>query len=758
MRSRFFVPLAAWAIMLPARAADVAVLENDVLRVEILGAPAPAIGRLVHKPSGREIVAAPKGVGLFSISLEKDGGGTESIESARAGESSFSTSGVGAVTLRCGKFPVPGIAVEITAALETNGPLTLWSARIENDSGRRIAAFRCPQVLAVPTIGDGADDVLVLPAMSGSLIENPSANWRDGQSVNLRYPGELAAQFLAYQDRAAGLYLAGMDPSAHPKSMVVMKQSGGIRLWHEVVPASDVRGAEGAAWRSPYPVALGVTSGTWCDTADQYKRWALKQPWCARRLADRPDIPAWWKAGPDVHVCEVRTYDARRTCTGSYYPRLLDHLRTFRDKIEGPVVAMLAGWENHRRWTAGDYFPIFDAENAGRVIGDMKREGFRPFFFLSGLYYTYRNEGRDGGEIPAAGQHAASYVIDGKTGGPKEYVLDESNPSGDWRRHSYQFCASAPETRRFFCELVDRSGEAGVDVLQMDQTTSGAADACAAAAHGHPPGPGLYQSLAFWDLLDAMRERGKRRSPDFILLHEEPHEQLIPHLDGFHVREYYEKRWYRGHPGAVGIPLFSYLYHEYAVGYGGDSASLGKENSRWNVRCHAMNMIAGRTPGGSIWSSHQNMYDAHPDQIAIIRNHCRLLRSRARDCLMLGEMLHPLELSAPDLDIGVGVRRGDKWVTEKLPTPAILTSSWRSPSGAIGHLFVNVAETRQPLRVTLDARNAPREKFYDAEILRPAAGKDFVPLWRRATLPGEFVADLAPSEALFVELRPADAR
>ena len=207
-----------------------------------------------------------------------------------------------------------------------------------------------------------------------------------------------------------------------------------------------------------------------------------------------------------------------------------------------------------------------------------------------------------------------------------------------------------------------------------------------------------------------MRKHGKSRSADFVLFHEEPHEQLIPHVDGFHVREYYEKRWYRGYPGAIGIPLFSYLYHEFAAGYGGDSAGLSKENSRWNVRCHAMNLVAGRTPGGSIWSSHQNMFDAHPDQIAMIRNHCRVLQTRAKDFLMLGTMLHPFELAVPQVAMGIPVQKDGKWVREDVPTPAILTSSWQSPDGRVGHLFVNIAEARQPLKVNLDTRNAPAQR------------------------------------------------
>ena len=186
-----------------------------------------------------------------------------------------------------------------------------------------------------------------------------------GQGVTLTYPGNLSAQFLAYQDRSAGVYLAGMDAAGYPMSLGVAKQADGFRCWHEFTAVADEENARAGLWQSPYPIAIGVTQGRWCDTADQYKRWALQQKWCAQTLAERRDIPAWWKEGPDVHVCEVRTYDNTRTCTGSYYPKLHDHLRTFREKIDGPVVAMLAGWENHRRWTGGDYFPVFDAKSNG---------------------------------------------------------------------------------------------------------------------------------------------------------------------------------------------------------------------------------------------------------------------------------------------------------------------------------------------------------------------------------------------------------
>jgi hypothetical protein len=173
---------------------------------------------------------------------------------------------------------------------------------------------------------------------------------------------------------------------------------------------------------------------------------------------------------------------------------------------------MLPGWENHRRWTAGAYFPIFDEARAKPVLKHLSDDGFRPFVYLSGLYDTYWNEGRDGGDVPGWEPHVGDFVIDAATGKPKTFVLDESSPKKDsiWRRHSYAFCPAAAGTRVFFRSVIDRLHAAGIDIVQMDQTTSGASDACACAAHGHPVGPGVYQSQAFRALLSDMRRYGSR--------------------------------------------------------------------------------------------------------------------------------------------------------------------------------------------------------------------------------------------------------
>ncbi len=727
-------------------------LENPALKLQIASSPAPWLSRLVHKASGTQLLGDAPGTDLFQITLAGDDGRTITVESSRAGRSTLTSEpihqGMKAV-MSWSKYPGLDLDVRATATCWENAPLVQWTIRIENDTSKRIVSVRFPLVAAASAIGDPQDDFLLLPALPGTMVKNPAAAWPARQSVTLTYPGNLSAQFLSFQDRTAGVYLASMDPRGFPLALGVAKRPEGIVLFHQYEPVGNCRGD----WESPYPVALGVAQGTWCDTADLYKRWALQQPWCAKTLAQRDDIPAWWKAGPLVHVCEVRTYDQQRVCTGSYYPKLLEHLRTLRQKVDGPIVAMLAGWENHRRWTAGDYFPIFDEKQAQRVIPQLQQDGFRPFWYLSGLFYTFRNEGVDGGEIPAAEKFAPYFVVDQKTGKPRVFSLNESSPGGAWKRHSYEFCPKASFTKEFFFGVIDQARTRGVEVLQMDQTVTGASSPCYATNHGHEPGLGLYQTEAFHDLLLRMRRYGKAKAKDFTLFHEEPHEQLIPFLDGFHVREYYEKRWYRGYPGAVGIPLFSYLYHEYAIGYGGDSAGVSKANDRRLLRAHAINLVTGRTPGVAIWSAHQAVSEAHPDQIQLLRSHCRLLKTRAKDFLMLGRMLHPYELDVPRLTFNFSTHDRQS-PPQPVEDPAVLTSSWQSPSGGVGHLFVNLSETKQPLKVSLDTRNAPGWPSADVEVSTSQDGSALRPLWKAVRLPKEYSRELQPLEVVFVELRP----
>ena len=745
-----------FALLITLRAFG-ATVENSVVKFTFREKPVPALDSIVHKASGMELLASG-GQPLFVARITtSEGKGVDVLSGqARRGTCVVSTDKQTAVIdLVFDDFPsAAGLSIHLRGALAPNEPFARWSVMLSNPKAWAIATVKFPYIDAVPTLGDAEDDVIIGPALPGVLIENPATNWPARYTASWRFPGEQSVQFCAYQDRTAGLYVASMDTEGYRRALAVSKRDKALHLEQEyTLPEQPV-----TQWHGPYQTALGVTSGTWYQTADIYKKWALAQAWCAKPLTQRADIPGYWKAGVCIHTCEVRTYDSARLCNGSYYAQLNDHLRTLRTRINGPVMPMLPGWENHRRWTAGDYFPIFDEGQAVGVLKHLRQEDFRPFFYFSGLYYTFENEGRDAGAFSNGLQYAQAFVLSAnKENALKQYVLDESHSgtNGIWKRHSYQFCPAAPATRPFFCSVIDRLHALGVDVVQMDQTTSGAGDACFSAEHGHVPGPGVYQSQSFRALLAALRQHGKALTPDFMLAHEETHEELIPYVDAFHTREYREKWWYHGAPGGRSIPLFSYLYHEFAIAYGGEGPGISARKNPATVRELAVNLVTGKTPAAAIWSSHQSMTEIDADQIRMLRNHMTLLKTEVRDFLILGRMLHPLEITVPSITFTIPAKRATGWKNEPFVEPAVLTSAWQAPDGKIGYVFVNISAEQQHIVIHLDARAMTMGTPVNIDAY---CGESTTPqqVYRKIVLPQAHTLRLNPLDAVVLVVKPAN--
>ncbi len=739
---------------------DTVVVENARVRLVFATKPVPFVLELVQKPSGMNLIAEPADPNLFALVISQPKGGNLTVKSGSAKQGFIKVVRVAKsqqiVVQFNGLGPVGDMQVKLDGVLDDAEPTVRWSIAVDNPNREKLVTVRFPYVTAVPAIGTPDDDFIIAPASPGAIIENPAKNWPDHYLVGWPFPGIQSAQFCSYQDRTTGVYVASMDAVGCNRALWVSKQKNGYQLYQDYqLPESSA-----TRWKSPYDVVLGVTSGTWQQTADIYKRWAVHQRWCKKTLVHRADIPDYWKHGPCIHTVEMRTYDPKtRVCSGSYYPQLEEHLRLFREKIDGPVVPMLAGWENHRRWTAGDYFPIFDEEHAKGMLGQIRRDGFRPFVYLSGLFYTFQNEGRDGGDVSGWERYTDSMVIDAATGKPKTYVLNESAPGKEnvWKRHSYQLCPAAPETRKFFRTVLDKTHALGIDIVQMDQAAFGyfSADACYSTSHGHQPGIGPYQSQSLRDVLDDMRKHGKSLSPEFLLTIEELHEEVIPNLDGFHTREYREHFWYHAAPGARSLPLFTYLYHEYAIAYGGEGPHLSQQKNNTTVRDMAVNLVTGKTPAASVWSSQSVMAETHADQIKMLRNHSHLLKTEAQRFLMLGRMLHPLDFDVPSVTFPMGVNRGEKWHTEPFVERAVLTSSWQSPEGNVGHCLVNITDAKQTLHLQLDTRNAPGWAKASVNLYRADKPDDCEHVLRSVALPHEYMLELAPWEAVFFVIRPA---
>ena len=136
--------------------------------------------------------------------------------------------------------------------------------------------------------------------------------------------------------------------------------------------------------------------------------------------------------------------------------------------------------------------------------------------------------------------------------------------------HGYA-CIGTPQAReQIYGASLRLIHDYGVQVSQADQVLDGGTPECYNPAHGHPLGKGKWQSEALNRIYSDTRKDGKMFDPDFVLSQEWPGELFIQNLDLYHGRNYDQPR------GILGVPLFSYLYHEYIICYGGRLGVLSR--------------------------------------------------------------------------------------------------------------------------------------------------------------------------------------
>jgi len=231
---------------------------------------------------------------------------------------------------------------------------------------------------------------------SGYAISNPEklmtllAEWGVATAADLA--DRMAAQFGCYYDDRAGFYTAAEDGRGYPKELFVTRAAEGVAFdWSRSCFAT---GTETQAY-DVVTAAFGGAEGAladWRDAADLYKAWAATQPWCAKRFAQRGDLPAWMKDGPAlVRFGRDWLSDPERIeswLTKFWQPNF----------PKMPLVTAYWGWEKHADWVTPDYFPLFPSdEQFKQLVAKSRAQGCHAFPWPSGyhwtLTYTKRSDG-----------------------------------------------------------------------------------------------------------------------------------------------------------------------------------------------------------------------------------------------------------------------------------------------------------------------------------------------------------------------------
>lgn len=548
----FFTPWAsALAQRYEVRSGDI-VLELD----GTTGAPA----RLADLKTGWELVTA--GHELFRLVVSPPGADSDQPWelSSRDARQVTRLAGDG-LRLRFEGLGNRPLAAECVVAAGPEGRFH-FGISIEGPAGLMLERVDYPLLpLAAPLQADGADDALVLGTTKGGVLPRPH-QWQPGRSAAGTQPGSLAAQFGCYYAPAGGVVTYCQDPAGYPKSLAATRTAQGLILAWRHLLRHDLQ----EPWRLAFPVVAGrfgprdSAVADWRDAAAIYKAWALDQPWCAKRLEQRDDLPPWIKDGP-VQVRFGREWLGQPERIEAW----LDKYWT-RHFAGVPLIVTFWGWEGVATWVPPQYFPPYPSE-AGlrRCIEAVQRAGGHAFFWPSGyqwcLSYGRREDGTFEWEDRAGFEREAKpHAMIGKDG----QVMLTRPP---WYRggEAATLCRGQQWSRDWLTGIAVGLAQRGGELFQIDQVVGagmrGGGD-CRATNHSHPPGIGLWDVQAAHRQMAEIQAACRAAGVNLVLGYEEPQELFLQEVGIQDYRDY-EVVGRSSLPGHRPESVFGYLYHEF---------------------------------------------------------------------------------------------------------------------------------------------------------------------------------------------------
>lgn len=635
---------------------------------------------------------------LYRLTLSRNGG--EPVQLSSSDAASVTTerrSSPSGETLQIRFEQHGGMDLNVTCSitLDDGLPRSRWRLAVENSTAYGVRAIEYPVV--VTDSRDPAsceDEVFAWGFLGGQLTRNPRQHLGPTRSAifsGLQYPGVISVQFQALYGADAGLYVGTHDASGSVKQFGARATDGSLDLSIE----HNHDESPGLSFELPYDTVLATFSGDWYDAADIYGEWARKQHWCSTRTADRTDIPDWIQE-PRPWLCIISRGDYERLRgtlwspptewpIARYWParKVIPEMRAYESLFGTPVVTWMEGWE--KIGAPGgpvDIFPPYEGADSFRTaMHDLSAAGSTPFAYLAGFHWCYKRPmvGYDGwARFESEGQPLAAVNAQGGLD-HHEFVNNQ--------KYFVHLCVAHELTKQLYLGNLKKLMDLGIVALQIDQQLGMYTPVCYSADHGHPVGYGPWMSAAMVDFFRRTRQMLKEQSPEFTFGFEGPCEMWIQESD---VQMH---RPYRIRPfGSRGIPVFDYLYHEYALTYGGDD-DLGLAHPEAELIKHAMVAVCGVQ--NLVGIGHPEFdYEVDPNYptLTLMRNISEAQRGFAREYLVYGEMMKPTELECQVTPIELYKHtqfsdRPGNMGTEDVPS--VIHSVWRTAGGRVGYIMAN---------------------------------------------------------------------
>ena len=555
----------------------------------------------------------------------------------------------------------PGVlAVEARVSMESEG-MSRWSCRVENrspDLGLQHIEF---PVLANLQAWDEEDPV------DFNAFGDPRPT--DKTRLGGGFLGMMEVQdkcsdlrfgYQAYYGRRGGIYYLPEDPEY---------------LWKECRPGTDGesrtatfshayfavnhRGEEVKRFEATYPVAVGIFHGDWYTAARTYRRWAIRQPWCAKGpLAQRDDLPDWFKereffqqgGGGGMAGYETDQRIARK------YGRPVGIWNT---------TWMHYGFDNRYP----DYFPPKMGEEAFKqAIARGHELGLHYMPYINVNHYAF-NAPSHTPEVLEAG---ARFVW-----GP-ERVLGMRFKYGTVDMHAMVMCPATKLWQDKVSEMVRKLiQEYDCDGIYFD-TLDIYCMQCSHPDHGHPRGGGNYWVEGVREILRRARRESMAAGKKVAFSGEFWRERYIGDCDaGLWLAEY--------GPHYVR----DVVYHDYLT-------TICREwHGRPVVPYLGSLFTAGQTQGPlGLGEKHLSGETVDQEVLGFLHYLSNCRREFGMKYVNLGARLRNPEIRTqlPTVDPG----------RDGAPLPAVITSAWEAGDGDIGCIFMNISEESQEFEFAID--------------------------------------------------------
>ena len=602
-----------------------------------------------------------------------------------------------------GELPIDA---RVTVRCPADQPLTYWNLDLKNGTDSWVGHIQFP-VIEVPfddlknehlssilwSIGDGGLTGPVAPSMkAGGWFQgkhNTPEIWRYNN-----YPGQWAStQLLAYYNDLGGLYLACDDATGLPKFIDPLLENDGVTMGLGHYPGTRGPGQ----FKLPYNVVLGTFHGDWYAAAEIYRDWASKQAFCATKLGERKDVPAWITESPIGIMFPMRgqaDWDPPAAVNPEYTPaaNALPYLEKVAAELDAPLMPLVFNWEHAGPWVQPDAFPPVGGEASMReFMAKAKEKGWHPGIYGDGLNWVtwQRNTKYDG--MPYYREHGGEAAVALNWDGTP---LQEG-ALASWRA-SYTTCVATPRSREMVIDMTRQMAEFGPAMVQQFDQGPGP-KACYATNHGHPPVPGPWMIEDFKNLLKADMDAARKVNPEMAMSCEAATPETF--LQDFQIWDARVRT----------CPLYSFIYHEYANGHEGlytnriSDETLRLSVARAFVTGYMVNFTL-RDKGLITYDWDQPWTRAIPDQAAIFDWAKRINKLRTglpRDYLIYGRMLRPWTVSnVTERDFGWGME------------PSVQSATWQAQDGRIGVVLANFADLGETPRVELKGRGNRKLSLY----------------------------------------------